>query len=199
MDSTVPNAALLSSTQGGLTTAQLNIIFSNVKSAPKWSDLGSKCKAYTTPIKITGPDPTSGTSTFFAGAVFTGTQTFRSSYTTTANADFSLVLKTIQSDGDYVAFMGYGNYVKNKSTLTAAAIKNSAGAYVLPSNGSIGNGTYKPLARYLYMNLLSKSVANTKAYIQYALSSAGSAIVASSGYVPLSSTVIKQMLARVGA
>lgn len=181
---------------GGLTVAQLNTIFSNAKSAPKWSDLNSKCSSSL--IKITGPDSTSGTYSFFTGAVFTGSQTFRSDYSKTANADYSAVVKTIVSDGSYIGYMGYGYYVKNKSALTAAAIKNSAGAYVLPSASSISGGTYNPFSRFIYMNLLSTTLKNTKPYIDYGLSSAGSMDVTTAGFVPLTSTVIKQMLSRIG-
>lgn len=183
--------------QGGLTIAQLGIIFSNVKSAPKWSDLGSACSAYGVPIKIAGPPSGSNTGYFFSSAVFTGSQTFRSNYV--ANADGAVVISKILSDPDYIGIISYGGYVKNKSSLSASAIKNSKGAYVLPSPASITDGSYSPLSRYFYMDLLSTSVsAKTKAFVDYALSAAGQAIVASTGFVVLPSAIIKIMLTRVG-
>lgn len=151
------------------------------------------------PIKITGPLTTSGTASFFADAVFTGSQTFRADYSETANADSKVVVKTILSDPDYIGIISYGGYVKNKSTLSAAAIKNSKGVYVLPSTASITDGSYSPFSRYLFMNLLSTSVSTkTKAFIDYALSKAGQAIVGCTGFVVLPSSIISQMLNRIG-
>jgi ABC-type phosphate transport system substrate-binding protein len=184
-------------TQGGLTIAQLNIIFSNVKSAPKWSDLGPQCKAYTSAIKITGPDSTSGTNSFFQGVVFKGKQTFRSIYNTTANADYAVILKTIQSDDNYIGYMGFGYFVKNKNALTSAPIRNAKKIYVLPSRGSIADGSYSPFTRTLYMNLSSNTEATTKSFIQFGLSAAGSPLVTAAGFVPLSPSTVTQMLARL--
>lgn len=140
----------------------------------------------------------SGTASFFSDVVFTKPQTFRASYSTVANSDPKVVIKTILSDGNYVAITGYGTYVTNKSSVTAAPIKNPKNVFVLPSSTSITNGSY-PFSRYLYFYALTTSIATkAKAYIDYGLSVAGSAALARTGYIALPATIIKQMLGRIG-
>lgn len=149
------------------------------------------------PIKIVGPPTISNTGYFVSKAIFKGNATFRSSYV--ANVDINFAITKIDSDSDYIGIISYGSYVKNKSTLSATAIKNSKGTYVLPSTASITDGSYNPFSRYFYMELQTATVSTkTKPFVHYVLSSAGQALVVSLGWISLSPSVIKQNLKIVG-
>lgn len=74
---------------------------------------------------------------------------------------------------------------------------NSAGEYVAPTPESVGDGSYNPLARRIYMNLLNEPAALelTVPYVEHGFSD--DALVAGTGYVALSETEKAEMIARV--
>jgi phosphate transport system substrate-binding protein len=162
----------------------------------KLSTLSSKCADVE--VKITGPDESSGTQSFFKENVLTAEgETFRASYLTTDSPDFNVVVKTVLTSGDYIGYCPLSYYTKNSKTLTAAKIKNKSGKFIAPSATTISDGSYNPFARQVYMNVLSTSMAKVKDYIKYGLSAAGLALVTNRGLVPLPAGVIATMMKRL--
>lgn len=71
-----------------------------------------------------------------------------------------------------------------KTIISAVSLKMNAG-YVAPTFTTIGNGTY-PLSCSICMNVLSSTCAKTKAFIQYVMSTFGTANVIAQGFSPIS-------------
>jgi hypothetical protein len=69
--------------------------------------------------------------------------------------------------------------------LSAVAIRNNAGQYVSPNDQTIGDGTYNPLARRIYMNLLDDESAldHTIPFVKFGLENPY--MVGATGYVPI--------------
>ena len=78
-----------------------------------------------------------------------------------------------------------------------AAIQNEDGDFVTPGADSVVDGTYNPLSRTIYMNLLNDPtvLANTVPFLQFGFSSDGTDIVSTTGYVPIPNP--SEMLARL--
>jgi phosphate transport system substrate-binding protein len=204
---------------GGLTNHQLRWIFSNytvsklkatgwnAASLPNsdgndsthlWSELSTKCPK--TEIKLSGTDSTLASYTNFIDAILTDSKNGEgiASSRYKAFAVEANVITYIKSSASSVAFVGYGlQYNKNRSVVNAAAIKNSAGSFVLPTSTTIQNGTYNPLSRRIFMNVKTTTLTRTKAYIQYGMSTKGTADVTTAGFIPIPATDRTKMLTRV--
>jgi hypothetical protein len=72
---------------------------------------------------------------------------------------------------------------------------------VEPSQESIADGTYNPLNRFLYLQVLKDPVSliDVRPFLQYAYSFAGTKLLESTGYVSLNLAKRNEMLARIGA
>jgi len=69
-----------------------------------------------------------------------------------------VLVQGVQRDVGGLGYFGYAYYYENKDKLTAVAIAPKAGAKgVLPSEETVLNGTYTPLARplFIYVNVKS--------------------------------------------
>ena len=89
----------------------------------------------------------------------------------------------------------------NQDTLNPVAIENGEGDYVIPDETTVADGTYEPLARKIFMNLYtnSDSLEKTIPFLRFGYSSQGSELVSQTGYVPLPSSQVQDMLARLDA
>jgi hypothetical protein len=69
--------------------------------------------------------------------------------------------------------------------------------YVTPGADSVADGSYNPLARRLYMNVLNEPdvLSNVAPFLYYAYSADGSSVVSTTGYVPIPNP--SEMLARL--
>lgn len=197
---------------GGLTFAQLRWIFSSYTvaklTATGWSasalansdgsdkthlfsEISASCPK--TEIKLIGPGSTFGSYTYFLETILTDFakgETFDllrpsgAAYKSTTTD--SATVTAVKGDSAAIGFVSYSAFDKNKATVSAASIKYKAG-FVVPSSTTIAAGTY-PLSRRIFMNLLSTTVAKTKAIIEYGMSAKGTADVISNDYSPIPAT-----------
>lgn len=109
---------------------------------------------------------------------------------------FEIVSYT-QKNNRAIAFVGYNYFYDNRVVLSSAAIKNDSGAYVHPSSETIGNVSYNPLSRSIYMNLLhdETSLRNTVPFLKFGFSHPQ--MVISTGLVPVHGNALKEMLRRL--
>lgn len=69
----------------------------------------------------------------------------------------------------------------------AIPIQNDAGKFVAPSVATVSDGSYNPLSRKMYLNLVDNraSLALTRPFMKFALSPAGQVLMRKMGYSPL--------------
>ena len=207
---------------GGLTTDQLRWIFTSydsdqllatgwdLSSIPNsdgdesthlWSELDARCAPVD--IKIAGPDPESGTFEYFLQTILVDLSAGETFDPKRPGGYFNstedeVVVKYTESDGAVVAFFGYAYFLKDQSLLYSVPIMNDEGEFVVPTATTVSDGTYNPLSRRIYMNLLNHadSLDNTRPFIQFCYSANGTALVDQTGYVPIDESERELLLAR---
>ena len=101
-------------------------------------------------------------------------------------------------NGDAIAYFGYAYFSANNDTLSAAAIENDDGIMVAPDPTTVADGSYNPLARRIFMNLLTgPSLDMTAPLIKFGFSDEGSELVAQTGYVVIPDEEKVEMVDRV--
>ena len=93
-----------------------------------------------------------------------------------------------------ISFFGYSYYFENQDSLSSVAIRNDAGEYLPPTPDTIGDGSYNPLARRIYMNLLTEeaTLANTVPFVTFGLENPQ--MVSSTGYVAIPADQATEMI-----
>lgn len=208
---------------GGLTLGQLRWIFSSYTeeeltgtgwdpasiansdgddSTHLWSELSTDCPEVE--IKIAGPDSESGTYEYMSETIFADLdngEIFDSNrpdeyFNSASDED---IIAYLDDNADAIAFFGYAYFKENEDTVSAAAIQNADGDFVAPTAESVGGGSYNPLARRIYMNLLvDESVMKyTVPFVEFGLSTEGDGLVSITGYVPIQETDKDEMQARL--
>jgi phosphate transport system substrate-binding protein len=154
-----------------LTIKQLGQIFSG--KITNWKEVGG----VDAPIKLYGRESSSGTFGFFKDNV--------------VKTDFSPSCQTLPGTAAIVNAVkkdkysiGYGGAAYAEGVKDCAVKKDDKSAAVLPTAATIKNHTY-PITRYLYMYLKSKPTGETKAFVDWILSSEGQKLVVETGYFPL--------------
>ena len=190
---------------GGLTVDQLRWMFSaetaaeltaagldmsvvtpngdNDDTTHKWSELDASCPD--AEIALAYPDAASGTYEYFFEAVLhEAEQGFRAGQ---QSADDNVLVNALVGDETAIGYFGYAYFLENQATLSAASIENEAGVMVAPSGTSVADGTYNPLSRPLFMNLLDDdaSLAKTVPFLEFGFGDGGDLLTNSVGYVAL--------------
>jgi phosphate transport system substrate-binding protein len=207
----------------GLTSDQLRWIYSNYSSAELsatgwdsssvphsdgdddthlWSELNDACPPLE--IKVAGLDEFTG-----------GFHLFRESFLTQLNSSETIALGRpsgfFATDvGEYVAdyvveneeaiaYLEYTSYISNNAMLSAVPIRNSEGAFVVPTPVTVGDGSYNPLSRRVYMNILHYEdiLESVRPIVSYGFEV--DSLVEAIGFVPIPATEKTVMLDRLNA
>jgi phosphate transport system substrate-binding protein len=154
-----------------LTIQQLGDIFSG--KITNWKMVGGDDAK----IQLYGRESSSGTFEFFKDHV--------------VKTDFSPKCQTLPGTAAIVNAVkkdkysiGYGGAAYAEGVKDCKVKKDAKSKGVLPTAATIKNKTY-PISRYLYMYLKSKPTGETKAFIDWILSSEGQSIIATVGYFPV--------------
>ena len=154
-----------------LTIQQIGDIFSG--KITNWKQVGGADAK----IQLYGRESSSGTFEFFKEHV--------------VKTDFSRACQTLPGTAAIVNAVkkdkysiGYGGAAYAEGVKDCAVKKDAKTKGVLPSEATIKNKTY-PISRYLYMYLKAKPTGETKAFIDWILSSQGQSLIADVGYYPL--------------
>ena len=100
--------------------------------------------------------------------------------------DDEVLVQGISQDINAIGYFGYAYYKQNKDQLKAVAIDNGTGG-VLPSDETIQNNSYRPLARPLLIYVNAKKAQENQElakFVEYYLTQAENTI-AQVGYTPL--------------
>jgi phosphate transport system substrate-binding protein len=139
------------------------------------------------------PGADSGTFDYFTEAV-NGKTDASTAFATQSEEDNTLV-KGVAGDKNAIGYFGYAYYAENKDKLKAVAVDGGSGC-VAPTEATIGDGTYKPLSRplFIYPNTVkAKASPALNAYVDYYLANAA-ALAAEVGYVAVPETLAQQQV-----
>ena len=147
-------------------------------------------------MRLYGPDTDSGTFDYFTEEINGEAQASRSDYT--ASADDNVLVQGISGDKGSLGYFGYAYYAENKDKLKVIGIDNGDGC-VVPSANTIGNGSYKPLSRplFIYVNATSlDKQPEVKEFVKFYMEH-GKKLVDEVGYISLAASVYAENLNKI--
>ncbi len=128
------------------------------------------------PINLYGAGVSSGTYDYFTEAINGKSKASRGDYT--ASEDDNVLVQGVSSDKGALGYFGLGYYSENKDKLKLVPVndeneENGKGA-ILPTNETVSNGTYQPLARpeFIYINATAADRAEVKEFVLFYLQNA---------------------------
>ncbi len=152
----------------------------------KWSDVRAGFPDRT--INLFGPGTDSGTFDYFTEAINGKSGSSRGDFT--ASEDDNVLVEGIASDAGALGYFGLAYYEQNKNKLKLVPIDdenntNGSGP-IAPSEKTVMDSTYQPLARpiFIYVNVKSAAKEYIKKFVEYYMSHAAP-LVQEVGYIPL--------------
>ena len=142
-------------------------------------------------IELYGPGTASGTYDYFTEAVVGRSGASRTDFT--ASEDDNVLVQGVRGTPGALGYFGFAYYENNADDLQLIAIDpdqpGSGTACTAPSDSTIQQGTYSPLARplFTYVRADAADRAPVQAFVNFYLSNAGE-LARSVGYVGLSPT-----------
>jgi len=148
-------------------------------------------------LKLYGPGTDSGTYDYFTDAAVGEEGESRGDYT--ASEDDNVIVQGVSTDEGGLGFFGYAYYAENQESLKLVAIDDGSGECVAPSDATIADGSYKPLARpeFFYVKTTSLDNPAVKAFAEFQIAPENMGLITEVGYVPLPDdlqSVVKQRL-----
>jgi phosphate transport system substrate-binding protein len=147
------------------------------------------------PLTLFGPGTASGTFEYFTEAVNGEAKVSREDYT--ASEDDNVLVQGVSGDKNALGYFGYAYYEENAGKLKAVAIKENADApAILPSVETIGDGSYKPLSRQIFIYPLKSAMERpeVKEFLKFYMSEEGSALAGEVGYIQLDKATLDKNL-----
>lgn len=139
-------------------------------------------------IHLFGPGADSGTYDYFTEAIVHKEHSSRADYL--SSEDDNVLVNGIAADPLALGFFGYAYYVDSKDKLKVLAVddgiaENGTGP-IAPSQETVANGTYQPLARPMFIYVAKKSMDNPSVatFVNFFLRK-GPRLVRDVGYIPL--------------
>ncbi len=178
-----------------LTTAELKKIWEPNSKVNNWKDV--RAGFPDKPMKLFGPGTDSGTFDYFTEVINGKEDASRTDYT--PSEDDNVLVQGVEGDEGALGYFGFAYYTENKDKLNLVGVDSGAGC-VSPSNTTVQNGTYKPLARPLFIYLKKASLARpeVKAFAEFFLDNV-SALLTDVGYTPLAPNVLGEQKAKLSA
>jgi phosphate transport system substrate-binding protein len=143
------------------------------------------------PIKLFGAGSDSGTFDYFTEAIVGKSKSSRGDFT--ASEDDNVLVQGVAGDVNAIGYFGYAYFAENQGKLKALPIVEKEGKpAVSPSEATVINGTYQPLARpiFIYVNAKSMAKPEVKKFIDFYMANA--AMMAKEvKYVPLPADAYK--------
>lgn len=172
-----------------LTVEQLKAIWSPGSNVTKWSDIDPAWPKE--PIKLYGPGTDSGTFDYFTEVIVGKTGRCRQDYS--ASEDDNVLVMGVEGDKYSLGFFGLAYYEENHEKLKLLGVDPGDGKCIKPSEKTVRNASYKPLARPLFIYVRTSSIARpeVRSFVEFYLDNVGS-VVTSTGYVPLSDEVLSK-------
>lgn len=165
-----------------LTVEQLVQLWSADGGVTNWSDLDPSFPEE--PIELYGPGADSGTFDFFNEEVLGEDVAVRTDYN--PSEDDNVLVEGVAGSPNALGYFGYAYYEANADSLRLVPIDNGDGP-VEPSVETIGDGTYAPLSRPLFIYVNAESLQSDPAiqeFLRFYLASSAE-LSADVGYVAL--------------
>ena len=169
-----------------LTKDQLKKIWDQGSTVTKWSDVDPSFPA--DPIKLFGPGADSGTFDYFTETINGKAKQSRSDYT--QSEDDNALVTGVAGDKDALGYFGFAYLEANLDKIKAVQIDGGSGC-VEPSAENVNNGTYKPLARplFIYPSKAALKRPEFAAFVQYYLDNVNT-YVDETGYIEAEAAVL---------
>ena len=149
------------------------------------------------PLKLFGAGADSGTFDYFTEAITGKSKSSRGAFT--ASEDDNVLVQGVARDVNALGFFGFAYYAENKDKLKSVPIVEKDGKpAVEPSEKTVLDGSYQPLARpiFIYVNTKSMARPEVKEFVQYYLTH-GAKLSKEVKYVPLPDRIYKAGLERL--
>ena len=146
-----------------LTVPQLSKLWKD-DSVTDYKDLG--VSGLSGKVSLYGPGTDSGTFEYFTEEINGEKAVSRKKYQ--ASEDDNVLVQGVQGDATGLAYFGFSYYEQNADSLNLVAVDGGDGC-VKPSKETIQDGSYKPLARPLFMYPSASAAARpeVKAFLTY--------------------------------
>jgi phosphate transport system substrate-binding protein len=176
-----------------LTVQELRRIWQPSSTVRTWGDVRPSWPAET--VRLYGPGTDSGTFDYFTEVINGEAGASRPDFQ--ASEDDNILVQGVAGDQYALGYFGYAYYSENAERLKLVAVDGGSGC-VLPTDATIEDGTYAPLARplFMYVNHTALGRPEVRAYVDFLLTEAP-AIVPSTGYHALSDAEYQQELAEI--
>jgi phosphate transport system substrate-binding protein len=139
-------------------------------------------------IHLFGPGVDSGTYDYFTAAIVGKEHSSRGDFT--SSEDDNVLVQGIATDPLGLGFFGYAYFAENKTRLKLVPIDDGNAANgpgpIAPSPQTVGNGTYQPLARpiFIYVGKRAAEREEVRSFSDFYIGHA-SGLVGEVGYIPL--------------
>jgi phosphate transport system substrate-binding protein len=143
------------------------------------------------PMKLFGAGSDSGTFDYFTEAIVGKSKSSRGDFT--ASEDDNVLVQGVAGDVNAIGYFGYAYYAENMNKLKALPIVDKEGKpAVAPSEATVLNGSYQPLARpiFIYVNAKALAKPEVKKFVDYYMANAP-AMAKEVKYVPLPAEAYK--------
>ena len=178
-----------------LTVAQLKKIWDQGSTVRKWSDIDPAFPAQD--IHLFGPGADSGTFDYFTEVINGKAKQSRSDYT--PSEDDNALVTGIAGDTYALGYFGFAYLEENLNKIKPVAVDGGGGC-VVPSRDAVNAGTYKPLARPLFIYPATAALKRPEmaAFVRYYLDNVN-AFVDEVGYIEATPDVLAKSRAALAA
>lgn len=162
-----------------LTVEQLNLMWRPDETATTWDQIDASFPAET--IALYGPGTDSGTFDYFTGAINGEEGVSTTNYF--PSEDDNQLVQGVAGDQFALGYFGLAYYENNADVLNLVAVDNGNGC-VAPTTESVGDGSYAPLSRplFIYVNAESLTRPEVQEFMRFYLAEAGE-LAGDVGYV----------------
>lgn len=176
-----------------LTTDELRRIWEPASAVETWADVRSGWPAEG--VRLYGPGTDSGTFDYFTETINGESGASRPDFQ--ASEDDNILVQGVAGDRYALGYFGYAYYAENAERLKLVQVDGGAGC-VAPSDETIEDGTYAPLARPLFVYVKHSALQRPEvlAYVSFMLEEAP-ALVPSTGYHALTDEEYAASLASI--
>ncbi len=178
-----------------LTVAQLKKIWDQGSTVKKWSDIDPSFPNQD--IHLFGPGADSGTFDYFTEVINGKAKQSRSDYT--PSEDDNALVTGVAGDKFALGYFGFAYLEENLDKIKAVAVDAGAGC-VAPSRDAVNAGTYKPLARplFIYPSVTALKRPEMAAFVAYYLDNVNT-YVDEVGYIDATPDVLAKSRAALAA
>jgi len=176
-----------------LTVEQLKKIWEPGSKVTSWDQVDPKFPAEQ--MKLFGPGTDSGTFDYFTDEINGEEGASRTDYS--PSEDDNVLVQGVSGSKGGLGYFGFSYYEENQDKLKAVKIDSGAGC-VEPSLEAVQDGTYKPLARplFIYPAVQALKKPEVLAFVEFYADNAGE-IAKDAQYVPLNEEQQAQLMETV--